>query len=178
MSATSASELIRKLGLQPLPEEGGYYKETYRHAVGVPAEAVGIRHAGVRRLGTAIYYLVVPESFSALHLLQRSDEIFHFYAGDPVEMIQIDPGGKFHTFILGSDVMSGQSPQVVVPGGNWQGLRLKEGGSWALMGTTVSPGFEFEDFEVQSREELLKLFPQHRDAVLRFTRAVGESTHA
>lgn len=177
MLATTANELIEKLGLKPLPEEGGYYKETYRHAIGVSAEVVGISRAGERRLATAIYYMVVPSSFSALHLLQKSDEIFHFYGGDPVEMIQIDPHGKLQTFVLGADVMAGQSPQVVVPGGNWQALRLKEGGAWALMGTTVSPGFEFEDFEVRSREQLLELFPQHRDAVVRFTRAAGERSH-
>ncbi|MBU6374633.1 MAG: cupin domain-containing protein [Bdellovibrionales bacterium] len=177
MSAATANELIEKLGLKPLPEEGGYYKETYRHVVGIPAEAAGISRSGSRRLATAIYYVVVPSSFSALHLLQKSDEIFHFYGGDPVEMIQIDPQGKLHTFVLGADVMAGESPQVVVPGGNWQALRLKEGGAWALMGTTVSPGFEFEDFELKSREELLKLFPQHRDAVLKFTRAEGERIH-
>src|SRR5690606_25816936 len=113
-------------------------------------------------MSTAIYYLVIPESFSALHRV-KSDEIFHFYGGDAVEMIQIDDHGKLERFEIGNDILGGQQPQVIVPSGVWQGVRLKQGGSWALMGTTVAPGFEFEDFEVGLRDQLIQNFPQHRD---------------
>ena len=172
----SAQEIIAKLALQPLPEEGGYYKETYRHSTSLPTKDVGIDAEGMRSIATAILYMVIPSSFSALHRI-KSDEIFHFYSGDPVEMIQIDSNGKVQKYLIGSDVAEGHTPQVIVPAGTWQGLRLKEGGSWALLGTTVSAGFDFQDFEMSDREKLLKLYPNLRDAILKFTRASHESTH-
>lgn len=173
----TAKEIIQKLDLKPLPEEGGYYRETYRCSVEkLPAQQVGIDAKTKRNLCTAIYFLVIPESFSALHIV-KSDEMFHFYSGDPVEMIQIHQDGRLERFTLGSDIFAGHKPQVLVPRGVWQALRLKDGGKWALMGTTVSPGFEFEDFAVGEREDMLKAFPQHREDVLRFTRAMGEKTH-
>ena len=138
-----------------------------------PATIFGIDSEDPRTSSTAIYYLVTPDDFSALHKV-ASDEIFHFYSGDPVEMIQIDEDGKLTHHTLGSDIFKGQSPQVVVRHGVWQGLRLKHGGAWALMGTTVSPGFEFEDFVLGGRDELTKAFPQHRDDIIRFTRGEGK----
>ncbi len=172
----SAAEIIKKLGLEPLPEEGGYYKETYRHSVSLPAKDVGIDAEGMRSIGTAILYLVIPKSFSALHRI-KSDEIFHFYSGDPVEMVQIDPNGTVRNYLIGSNVAEGQIPQVIVPSGTWQGLRLKEGGKWALLGTTVSAGFDFKDFEISDRERLLKMFPNCPDVVLKYSRGANESTH-
>ena len=166
----TAEEIIKKLDLKPLPEEGGYYRETFRaEKVNAPASIFGINSAGTRTASTAIYYLVTPESFSALHKV-ASDEIFHFYSGDPVEMIQIDEAGNLTHYVMGSDIFNGHSPQVVVRKGVWQGLRLKKGGGWALMGTTVSPGFEFEDFELGERDELIKIFPQHRENINSYTR--------
>jgi predicted cupin superfamily sugar epimerase len=169
---TTAAEIIKKLDLKPLPEEGGYYRETYKSGEPtLPAKSFGIDSSTSRRVSTAIYYLVTPESFSALHRV-KSDEMFHFYSGDPVEMIQIDGLGNLTTFTLGSDVMSNQSPQVVVPKGIWQALRLKAGGRWALMGTTVAPGFEFEDFELGNRNKLIREFPKLKTYVTSYT--VGE----
>lgn len=162
-----AKDIIEKLNLKPLPEEGGYYRETYR--------TQPPKHND-RDAGTGIYFLVVPESFSALHRV-KSDEMFHFYSGDPVEMIQIDETGVLTRFVLGPDIMNGQHPQVLVKRGIWQGLRLQDAGKWALMGTTVSPGFEFEDFEIGVREDLLRQFPKHKEDILRFTRAAHEKTH-
>jgi predicted cupin superfamily sugar epimerase len=121
--------------------------------------------------------MVIPSSFSALHRLTNGDEIFHFYGGDPVEMIQIDPNGELRTYTIGSDVLKGEEPQVIVPVNTWQALRLKDGGAWALLGTTVSPGFEFKNFELGIRDNMLNSFPQHRDQVLKFTRAENEATH-
>jgi predicted cupin superfamily sugar epimerase len=166
----TAKEIIERLKLIPLPSEGGYYRETYRsNAAKIDASLFGIDSKSARNVSTAIYYLVVPESFSALHRV-KSDEIFHFYGGDAVEMIQIDTTGRLETFSMGNDLANGQFPQVVVPRGVWQGLRLVDGGQWALMGTTVAPGFEFEDFELGNRNQLANSFPQHRDSIVRFTR--------
>lgn len=172
-----AKDLIAKLDLKPLPEEGGYYRETYRSDAGlVPAQAFGIDSDSKRCASTGIYYLVVPESFSALHRV-KSDEMFHFYSGDPVEMIQVDEAGNLERFNIGSDIINGETPQVLVRRGVWQGLRLKPGGKWALMGTTVAPGFEFEDFEVGLRDEMIQQFPQLKNDIIRFTREPNEMTH-
>ena len=174
---TTADDVIRQLDLQPLQDEGGYFKETYRSdKIDAPATIFGIASENPRVISTAIYYMVVPNSFSALHRL-KSDEVFHFYSGDPVEMIQIDDKGNLNKYVLGSDFFNGQTPQVVVRKGTWQGLRLLNGGEWALMGTTMSPGFEFADFEVADRNELLKAFPQHRDNIIRFSREPNEKAH-
>jgi uncharacterized protein len=175
---STAEEVIKKLNLQPLPDEGGYFRETYKSDIEMPADEFGLQSESVanRKLTTAIYYLVTPTSFSALHKL-KSDEVFHFYSGDAVEMIQIDPSGKLTRYELGPDVARGQTPQVVVPRGSWQALRLKKGGDWGLMGTTVAPGFEFEDFELGIREDLIKSFPHLRVDIIRFTREPGERVH-
>lgn len=173
----TADDVIKILDLKPLPEEGGYFRETYRsEKANAPASVFGINSNDSRSISTAIYYLVRPESFSALHRIQ-SDEVFHFYGGDPVEMIQIDEAGKLTRHVLGSDIFNGETPQVVVRRNTWQALRLKDRGAWALLGTTVSPGFEFVDFEVGSREQMLKSFPQHQGEIIKFTRGDGEKAH-
>lgn len=172
----TAQDVISKLNLQPLQDEGGYYRETYRSQMALPAPTYGIDGSGERAVATAIYYLLAPTSFSALHRL-KSDEVFHFYAGDPVEMIQIDPNGTLRRYTIGSDIFAGHVPQVVVPAGTWQALRLRSGGAWALLGTTVSPGFEFEDFELGDQEKMVQQFPQLRTDILRFSRGRNESSH-
>lgn len=173
----TANEVIKKLDLRPLPEEGGYYRETYRSDAGqVEAKTFGINADSNRVISTGIYYLVVPESFSALHRV-RSDEMFHFYAGDAAEMIQIDEQGNIERITIGSNIGAGEIPQVLVRRGVWQGLRLKAGGKWALMGTTVAPGFEFEDFEVGNREEMINQFPHLRNDIIRYTREPNEKAH-
>jgi predicted cupin superfamily sugar epimerase len=150
--------LIRELGLVPLPEEGGLYAETYRSEGVIPGGAIEGRHAGPRRCATAIYYLITPERFSALHRV-TSTEIFHFYLGDPVDMLQLHPNGTGQRLTLGADLLAGQRPQAVVRRGVWQGTRLGPGGRFALLGCTVSPGFEFEDYEHGSRNELQAAYP-------------------
>lgn len=166
----TANDVIEKLGLKPLPEEGGYYLETYRSQDdGLPADCFGIKSEKTRNISTAIFYLVTPEEFSSLHRI-KGDEIFHFYAGDPVEMLQINDTGEINKIILGSDVLNGEQPQVVVPKGVWQASKLKIGGNWALLGTTVAPSFEFEDLEVPSREDLIQIFPQHKEEITKYTK--------
>jgi uncharacterized protein len=163
----TADDVIKKLDLKPLPEEGGYYKEIYRAEGTIPKESLP-RHKGKRNYSTSIYYLITPEEFSGLHRV-ASDEIFHFYLGDPVKMIQIYPNGKLEEIILGSELQKNYMPQVVVENGVWQGTRLVDGGRWALMGCVVAPGFEFEDCEIKSRNELIKKYPQHRHLIELYT---------
>lgn len=162
-----ASEVIERLGLKRLPAEGGFYREIYRSAGVIPDEALPV-HDGARAYTTSIYYLITPEDFSTLHKV-KSDEIFHFYRGDPVEMIQIDASGLLEGIVLGPRFEDGHQPQTLVPSGVWQGTRLVEGGKWALMGCTVAPGFERADFETKSRAELVRELPQHRDIIARYT---------
>jgi uncharacterized protein len=150
----TAENVKKLLGLQPHPREGGWYVRTYEAGEMVGAEAFEDgRYSGARRTGTAIYYLLEPDTFSEMHRL-KSDEVFHFYAGDAVEMLQLMPDGSGSRVVIGNDLAAGERPQVVVGRGVWQGSRLVGGGKWALLGCTVSPGFEFEDYEVQGRAEL------------------------
>ncbi len=144
------------LGLVPLPEEGGYFCETFR----APQRTEGDRSAG-----TAIYYLLCEGEFSAMHRLPYA-EIFHHYLGDPVEMLLLFPDGTFRTEVLGSDLAAGQRPQLIVPPHVWQGARMPKDGGWGLMGTTVSPGFEFSDFEIGLGKDLIDEWP-HAEAEIR-----------
>jgi predicted cupin superfamily sugar epimerase len=130
-----ASTIIEMFDLVPLPDEGGFYRQSY--SLGDTA----------RPSATAIYYLITPDSFSSLHRL-TSDEIFHFYAGDSCQMIQVGSSGDLTDFRLGSEFSTGDRPQIVVPAGTWQGTKLVDGGSWALVGTTMTPGYRQEEFEL------------------------------
>jgi len=164
----TADDVIRRLGLAPLPGEGGYYRETWQSPLTLPATSLPEGITGARHAGSAIYYLVTPESFSALHRV-KGDEIFHFYLGDPVEMLQLGPDGRATVVIIGNDLAAGQSPQAVVPGGVWQGTRLLPGGRFGLLGTTMSPGYDPADFELADREELIARNPAHADLISRLT---------
>ena len=157
------------LKLVPLSMEGGYFVETYRSRDAVAPEALPDRYHGPRRMCTAIYYLLQPDTFSEIHRV-ASDEIFHFYLGDPVEMLQLWPDGTSRQIVIGPDLESGMIPQVVVPHGVWQGTRLAGEGQWALLGCTVSPGFEYADYESGTRETLVREYPQARDLICALTR--------
>jgi predicted cupin superfamily sugar epimerase len=156
------------LNLEPLPEEGGYYFETYRSTDSL-SNGVPDRYSGDRSLSTAIYYLLTPDTFSALHSLP-TDEIFHFYLGDPVEMLQLWPDGSGKVVVLGTDLINGMLPQLIVPKGVWQGSRLVPGGQFALLGTTVAPGFEFADYATGSRDRLVSQYPEFRNLIVGLTR--------
>ncbi len=166
----SAEELIRLLNLQPHPQEGGFFRETYRADEVVPQSALAPRYSGERRASTAIYYLLTPATFSALHRLQ-SDEIFHFYLGDPVRMLQLLPDGTGRTIILGPDFLAGQQVQVVVPRGIWQGSILEPGGAFALLGCTVAPSFEYADYETGERAQLAAKYPAFAGPIAELTAA-------
>ncbi|MBA2225227.1 MAG: cupin domain-containing protein [Thermogemmata sp.] len=153
----TADDVIRLLQLEPHPTEGGYFRETYRSALQLPSSILPA-HSGSRSLSTAIYYLLRPGQVSELHLLP-SDEIFHFYLGQPVGMLQLHPDGSGREIILGQDLNAGQLPQVVVPAGVWQGSRLLSDSGFALLGCTVAPGFDYADYRRGSRAELIQRWP-------------------
>ncbi len=164
----TADEVIATLGLRPHPKEGGFFRETYRSEEAIAGAALPPRYDGPRAFSTAIYYLLTPEACSPLHRL-RSDEVFHFYLGDPVVMLQLWPEGEGEVVILGPRIDQGQRVQVVVPRGVWQGCCLAEGGRFALLGTTVAPGFEYRDYEPGAREELLRQYPQFAELIYKLT---------
>jgi predicted cupin superfamily sugar epimerase len=165
--ALTAAQVIAALDLKPLPREGGLFRETYRSAELLPAAALP-RYGRAKSAGTAIYYLLTPDTFSALHRLP-TDEIFHFYLGDPVQMLQLPPGGPGRVLTLGGDLLAGQQPQVVVPRGVWQGSCLAPGGAFALLGTTMAPGFDFADYEAGDREALAAQYPEFAELIRRLT---------
>ncbi|HTS59347.1 MAG TPA: cupin domain-containing protein [Terriglobales bacterium] len=163
-----SEEIIDILNLKPLPTEGGFFIENYQ--ADESFEVLPSRYHNERRcFSTAIYYLLTPDTISAMHKLP-SDEVFHFYAGDLVEMLQLFPDGKGKVIKIGSDLKAGLRPQVVVPRGTWQGSRLAAGGQFALLGTTVAPGFAFTDFEAGAREMLVDLYPEYENLICQLTR--------
>lgn len=168
----TVEQLVAKLGLQPLPGEGGLYRETYRSAETIPGSALAARYEGQARLcGTTILYLLTdqPDSFSALHRL-KTDEVYHFYLGDPLEMTLLHPNGAFEQVVLGQDVFNGQQVQAVAPAGAWQGSRLARGGRFALVGTSMAPGFSPADFELGLRASLLAQYPAAEEFIRALTR--------
>ncbi len=165
----TAQDLIAALQLVPLPLEGGYYRETYRSPDQFAARVLPAHYGRDKAACTAIYYLLTPDTFSALHQLP-TDEIFHFYAGSPVRMLQLLPGGEGREVLLGPDVLAGQRPQVVAPRGVWQGSLLEPGGAFALLGTTMAPGFDFGDYEAGDRAVLTAQYPQFGEVIRRLTR--------
>jgi predicted cupin superfamily sugar epimerase len=168
LSLPSADEIIRALGLVPHPREGGYFRETYRSAERLPSAWCNERYGGGRSVSTAIFYLLTPTCFSEMHRL-KSDEVFHFYLGGTVEMLQLWPDRSAKVLRLGSNVLIGELPQLVVPAGVWQGSRLVGDAPFALLGATVAPGFDYADYESGFRDSLLAEFPEHANAILRLT---------
>jgi uncharacterized protein len=165
----TADELKARLNLAPHPREGGYFVQTWKSEELIPKSALDPRYSGARAAGTAIYYLLEPGTFSEMHRL-ASDEVFHFYLGDPVEMLQLWPDGSSRTVILGQDLAAGMTPQMVVPKYVWQGSRLVPGGSFALLGCSVSPGFDYADYEAASCQELARGWPSQRELIRLLTR--------
>jgi len=159
----TAEEIIRKLKLQPHPREEGFFLETYRCSDKIPC------YDGERSHSTAIVFLLTAAGFSEMHRL-RSDEIFHFYLGSPAEMLLLDSGGEGRVLRLGSDLTGGESPQIVVPRGTWQGMRTT--GDLTLFGCTVSPGFDYSDYETGNRDELIRQYPAFADLIRQLTRAL------
>ncbi len=151
-------DVIRLLNLEPHPEEGGFFAETYRSAESMRPGHLQNQYDGPRSFGTAIYYMLTPDTYSHIHRL-KSDEIFHFYLGAPCEMLQLHPDGRTETIILGQDIAAGQKLQVLAPKGVWQGTRLLPGGGFGLLGCTVAPGFEYADYDHGDRAALIRQYP-------------------
>ncbi len=155
------------LGLEPHPVEGGSYRRTYTS--GLTAQVERGEATVSRAMGTAIYYLLEPGTFSEMHVL-ASDELFHFYLGDPVEMLQLWPSGETTVVVLGPDLEKGQQVQVLVPAGVWQGTRLIGDGKVALLGCSVVPGFDFADYVSGSYAELVARWSEEAERIRGLTR--------
>lgn len=168
----TVSQIVLALGLEPLPEEGGLYRQSYRSREDLPGGLLPRRYGGeTKPFGTAIYYLLTAEadSFSAFHRL-LTDELFHFYLGDPLEIVLLFPGGEVQQVVLGREILNGQHLQFAVPAGVWQGSRVAPGGRYTLIGTTMAPGYTQHDFELGRREDLLRQYPDAAGHIFRLTR--------
>jgi predicted cupin superfamily sugar epimerase len=168
MNPKEAKYWIEKLQLEEHPE-GGYFRQTYRSEVSIAQEALPAGFAGARAASTAIYFLLEEENFSAFHRL-RSDEVWHFYAGDPLVVHVIEPEGHYSSILLGCDLEAGQVLQGVVRAGCWFASHVADWNSFSVVGCTVAPGFDFDDFELGKRAELVATYPQHRELIQRLTR--------
>jgi len=164
----TAAYWIEKLGLTD-HVEGGAFAETYRSPLVLPQAHLPAGHAGDRSAATAIYFLLQPDRFSAFHRIV-SDELWHFYTGAPVHVYEITPEGKLKHHILGNDPEAGQSFQCLIPGGSWFASRIEAASGYGLVGCTVSPGFDFEDFELAARDRLLSEYPEFSDIIIPLTR--------
>ena len=159
--------------MQKIPDEGCWFVQTYRSDETIKSTALPSRYATDHATGTAIYALETREGFSALHRLE-TDEVYHWYGGSALEMLLLYPDGHGETLTLGPDVFKGERPQIVIPHGVWQGSRpVVTAGpdAYTFLGTTVSPGFEYGDFRMGTRAELLKGYPKFSAQINALTRA-------
>lgn len=166
-----AAYWIKKLNLVRHPE-GGYFGEIYRSSEIIQAAHLPERFEGSRALSTSIYFLINKDDFSSFHRL-RADEIWHFYNGSSLTIYTINPRGILSQIFLGSDFESGEVFQAVVPAGSWFAARVNDPRGFSLVGCTLAPGFDYADFELGVRADLLKLFPQHQTIIRQLTRDPG-----
>jgi predicted cupin superfamily sugar epimerase len=166
-----AREIIAHLKMAKIPDEGAWFAVTWGSQEQIPANALPARYGTPRKAGTAIYALVTREDFSALHRL-KTDELWHFYSGSPIELLLLEPNGKGRVVILGPDVLAGQHPQFTVPAGVWMGARPLQptATAYSLFGCTLSPGFDYADFEPGYRDELQRTYPAHKALIGELTR--------
>jgi hypothetical protein len=164
-----AQTIIKELNLAPLPREGGFYKETFSSTIMVPKVALGPAYKDERAISSAIYYLITADAYSSMHRL-RATEIFHLYIGGPVETTLLYANGTGEVITTGTEIEFGIRPQLIVPAGVWQGTRLAPNNAgFALLGTTMAPAFDFEDYEHGVREELIKSHPDLTDEITKLT---------
>ena len=159
--------LVNQLQLIPHPE-GGYYKEVYRSEQVLPHGTLP-GFDGERNIATSIYFLIEKNNFSALHKI-KSDETWHFYAGDALEVIELDENGNLIKTLIGNQLNKGEVFQYTVKANRWFGSRVISGGKFSLVGCTVAPGFDFKDFEMATRKNLISEFPQHTNVIESMTR--------
>lgn len=161
--------LVAQLALQPHPE-GGYYRETYRSKGEIHRSALPREYSAHRNYATGIYFLLTKGNFSAFHRVLQ-DEMWHFYLGAPIELFEITPQGELIVTMIGNNLAAGENLQYVVSGGNWFASRVLPGaGEYALAGCTVSPGFDFADFEMAVGADLVAQYPAHEDIIRQMTR--------
>lgn len=163
-----AENWIENLNLQPHPE-GGFFRENYRSTENIDTQHLPNRFQQPHCFGTAIYYLLQGSDFSAFHRI-RQDETWHFYDGGALEIHVILPDGRHQLGQLGLDLSQNEIPQFTVPAGAWFGARLKNPHGFTLAGCTVAPGFEFTDFELAQRQELIRQFPSQKRLIEQLTR--------
>ena len=159
---------IDYLKLEPHPE-GGYYRETYKSTDVIKKEHLPPRYTGDRHASDSIYYLLSENDFSCFHRIQ-SDELWHFYDGTTVLIHVVDQQGEYSVLRLGKDIEKGEEPRRVVPHGCWFAAELEDKTTFALTGCTVSPGFDFSEFEMAKRDALLKEWPQHEEVIKRLAK--------
>lgn len=164
-----AEDIIKQLGLKPHPTEGGYFLETYRSEDIIKKEVLRGRYKADKSAATAIYYLLTPDGHSRMHRL-KTDEIFHFYLGDPATILLLYPDGSSELITMGQKISDGQQVQTVIPRDTWIGAYLNKGGEYALFGTTMAPGFDYDDFELGNAEELIEKYPEREELIRRLTK--------
>jgi predicted cupin superfamily sugar epimerase len=162
----TAEQIIQRLGLKPHPREKGFFVETYRSPEKLTWESLSARYDGTRSCSTAIYFLLTQGGFSELHRL-KSDEIFHFYSGSAAELLLLYPDGEGQLIRFGYDLQNEERPQIVIPAGCWQGMKTT--GEYTLFGCTVSPGFEYSDYEQGERAFLMEKYPQFAETIIQLT---------
>jgi predicted cupin superfamily sugar epimerase len=149
--------------------EGGHYREVYRSSLTVNKNSLPESFQGSRNFSTSIYFLLEGKEFSAFHRIP-SDELWHFYAGEGLSIYEIENNGTLMEHKLGNNFENNESFQIAVKSGHWFASRLTNGNGYALVGCTVSPGFDFEDLELAKRQVLINQFPQHKKLITELTR--------
>lgn len=165
--------IVELLKLEPLPLEGSYYRRSYLALAGIEVGTLPDRYTGPRPYSSAIYFLLTSTEFSAIHRL-RTDEVYHFYLGDPVELLMLFPDGSSQVRVLGHDLEAGQCVQTVVPHGVWQGSAVRPGGQHALLGTTMAPAFDRDDLELGDRLILALQYPGRAEMIHALTRVADD----
>lgn len=167
MTSYSADSWIKYLQLSQ-HVEGGWYNEVYRSALSFRKDQLPAAFDSNRNACTHIYFLLEKKGFSAFHRI-LSDELWHFYAGDPLIIYEIDEDGQLKAHLLGNDIEKGQSLFCVIKGANWFASRVADGGEYGLAGCTVAPGFDFADFELAERKSLSSVYPQHSELIAKLS---------
>jgi uncharacterized protein len=160
-------QIIEKLNMQE-HTEGGWFLEVYRSNIELNHSALPEQYKSNRNLATSIYYAISSDNPSRFHRL-NSDEFWHFHLGSQVNIHTITRQGEYKIIKLGNNILSGEQPFALIPAGVWFGATVSENDSYSLVGCTVVPGFEYEDFEKAKQEDLIKLFPQHSEIIKQLT---------
>ncbi len=168
MKNETTERIVEKLEMNPHPE-GGFYKETYRSNGVITKNALDKSFNGDRNYCTAIYFLLTSDNFSAFHRIKQ-DELWHYYAGSSLYVHVIDPKGNYKRYTVGINLAEDETPQLVVPAGCWFASSVKDIEAFSLVGCTVAPGFDFDDFELGERNILIAQFPEHEHIITQLTR--------